>query len=43
LAVKTAWRNPVMHVDAKHDHADAARIYEAVKGLMELLAKGSTT
>jgi len=39
-AVRTAWRNPVMHVDAKHDSSDATRIMHAVKDFMGLLADG---
>ena len=41
-AVKIAWRNPVMHVEAKHDEQDARRILDAVKGFAQYLASGLT-
>jgi hypothetical protein len=38
LAVKNAWRNPSMHLEKKYTIEEAARIYNAVKDLMEHLA-----
>jgi hypothetical protein len=37
-AVKTAWRNPSMHVDKTYDEERAEDIYNAVKGFMRHLA-----
>jgi len=37
-AIKTAWRNPVMHVEGVYDPARALHIYEVVKGFVQHLA-----
>lgn len=38
-AVKSAWRNPTMHIVRKYDARQAKRVFEAVHGLMEEFAK----
>ncbi|MHB8589890.1 MAG: hypothetical protein ACYDA0_13740 [Candidatus Dormibacteraceae bacterium] len=37
-AVKTAWRNPTMHIEKTYTPEHAERIYDAVKGFMQQLA-----
>lgn len=37
-AVKTAWRNPTMHIEKTYTPEEAERIYDAVRGLMQRLA-----
>lgn len=37
-AVKDAWRNPTMHVGAKHTEEEAQEIFDAVRGFMRHLA-----
>jgi len=37
-AIKTAWRNPTMHIEKKYTPEHAERIYDAVKGFMQQLA-----
>ena len=37
-SVKTAWRDPSMHLDKKYDEKDAMRIYTAVQDFMQHLA-----
>ena len=39
VAVKTAWRNPSMHADAKYTEEVAEDIFNSVKGFMRHLAK----
>jgi hypothetical protein len=38
FAVKTAWRNPVMHIHSTYDEERALDIFNAVKGFMRHLA-----
>jgi hypothetical protein len=38
FAVKTAWRNPSMHLESKYDAQEAKRIMNAVEGFMQHLA-----
>jgi hypothetical protein len=37
-AVKTAWRNPTMHIEKTYTPEQAERIYDAVNGFMQQLA-----
>ena len=37
-SIKTAWRNPTMHVSIEYSPEDATTIYKAVMGLMEKMA-----
>lgn len=39
VAVKSAWRNPTMHIVRSYDAQQASRVFDAVKALMENLAK----
>ena len=34
-AVKTAWRNPTMHVEKKYTAEESENIYAAVKGFLQ--------
>jgi hypothetical protein len=36
--IKTAWRNPTMHVDRRYTNEQAGEIFAAVKCFMKLLA-----
>ena len=38
-AIKTAWRNPTMHIGAKYDEEEAAGIFNAVKIFMRTAAE----
>jgi hypothetical protein len=38
IAVKTAWRNPTMHIEKTYTSEEAERIYGAVKGFMQQLS-----
>src|SRR5205085_2266401 len=38
FAVKVAWRNPSMHLEAKYDESEAKRMYNAIEGFMQHLA-----
>ena len=37
--IKTAWRNPTMHIVKSYNHDEAVRIYDCVKHLMERFAE----
>lgn len=37
-AVRTAWRNPTMHIESRYDDQRASHIYNVVKGFMQHLA-----
>lgn len=39
VAVKTAWRNPSMHAEAKYTEDEAREIFDAIKGFMRHLAE----
>jgi hypothetical protein len=39
ISIKSAWRNPTMHIVSSYDVPQATRIFEAVKGLMQHLAR----
>lgn len=39
VAVKTAWRNPSMHAEAKYTEEEAKEIFDAVKAFMRNLAE----
>jgi len=39
VAIKSAWRNPTMHIVRSYDPAQAKVIFETTKGLMQHLAK----
>jgi hypothetical protein len=40
IAVKTAWRNPTMHMEKTYTDEQAKRIWESVRGFMQQLATG---
>lgn len=37
-AVRTAWRNPTMHIENKYTDDEAEHIFVAIKGFMKKLA-----
>ena len=40
IAVKTAWRNPTMHMEKTYTDEQSRRIWESVRGFMQQLATG---